>query len=118
MNLSLADFFKTAALSALFRIICTDISPFKVYLDSLSEEGLSLGVKKYFCKEDRKCFRHHMFPVIFPNLLKSRLINFQKVCVFPIEDAKEVAKEPVESPNIAVYMQMQTLPQHLEEVSM
>ena len=27
------------------------------------------------------------------------------------------AKEPVESPNIAIYMQMQTLPQHLEKVS-
>ena len=60
MNLSLAGFFKTATLRALYGIIHTDISPLKVYLDSLGEEGLSLGVKKYFCKEDRKCFCHHV----------------------------------------------------------
>ncbi|XP_060985920.1 ciliogenesis and planar polarity effector 1 isoform X8 [Dama dama] len=58
------------------------------------------------------------FVDIDEDLLEVEAFTQEEVDIYPSEceeDAKEVAKEPVESPNIAVYMQMQTLPQHLEE---
>lgn len=50
------------------------------------------------------------------------MINFQKVYMFssllfsPQEDARDF-QNLLESPNIAVYTQMQTCTQHLEKVS-
>ncbi|XP_043743250.1 ciliogenesis and planar polarity effector 1 isoform X13 [Cervus elaphus] len=60
------------------------------------------------------------FVDIDEDLLEVEAFTQEEVDIYPSdceENAKEVAKEPVESPNIAVYMQMQTLPQHLEEHS-
>ncbi|XP_055411226.1 ciliogenesis and planar polarity effector 1 isoform X1 [Bubalus kerabau] len=51
-------------------------------------------------------------------LLEVEAFTQEEMDVYPSdheEDAKMFAKEPVESPNIAIYMQMQTLPQHLEK---
>uniref|UniRef100_A0A4W2E2V2 Uncharacterized protein n=1 Tax=Bos indicus x Bos taurus TaxID=30522 RepID=A0A4W2E2V2_BOBOX len=53
-------------------------------------------------------------------LIEVEAFTQEEMDVYPSdheEDAKLFAKEPVESPNIAIYMQMQTLPQHLDKHS-